>query len=145
MTTPPLGAFLYIPIICRQNSGQDHSFPTRRMDISLHESLRMKVAILPSITEPTFGFNFEKFSNCRVLLIGDATNGTSEFYTARAKITSHLIHHHGFNIAAIQADWPDAEAIDCYVRHCLGPKPSTEAELDTTGAELDTAFQQFPT
>lgn len=122
------------------------------MDLSLHESLRIKGAILPSITEPTFGSKFEKFSNCRVLLIGDATNGTSEFYTARTKITRHLIHHHGFNIVAIQADWPDAEAIDCYVRRRLRPKPSTGAELettgaelDTTGAELDTAFQQFPT
>jgi erythromycin esterase-like protein len=114
------------------------------MDLSL-ESLRMKVAILPFITEPTFGSKFEKFSNCRVLLIGDTTHGPSEFYTASTKITHHLIHHHGFNIAAIQADWPDAEAIDCYVRRRLKQKPSTEADLDTTGAELDTAFQQFPT
>ncbi|KAK4141209.1 erythromycin esterase type II [Dichotomopilus funicola] len=52
----------------------------------------------------------------KIVLIGDASHGTSEFYTARAQLTQHLITHHGFTIVAVEADWPDAEAVDRYVR-----------------------------
>jgi hypothetical protein len=37
--------------------------------------------------------------------------------TARAQITRRLIERHGFNIVAVEADWPDAARIDRYVRH----------------------------
>ena len=108
------------------------------MTLSLQESLRIRVTPLPPVTEPTFGSKFDKFNNCRVLLVGDETHGTSEFYTARARITRHLIKHHGFNIVAIQADWPDAEKIDDYVRRRLGVKTGTDV------AEKEAAFQRFP-
>jgi erythromycin esterase-like protein len=51
------------------------------------------------------------------VLLGEATHGTSEFYRARAAITRSLIERHGFTIVAVEADWPDAAAIDRYVRH----------------------------
>jgi erythromycin esterase-like protein len=109
------------------------------MASSLEESLRVKATLIPPLADPTFGSKFSKFSNCKVLLIGDATHGTSEFYTARAKITRHLIKHHGFNIVAIQADWQDAEAIDRYVRQRFGLKSGANPP------EKITAFQRFPT
>ena len=56
------------------------------------------------------------------MLLGEATHGTSEFYAARAAITRHLIEHHGFNLIAVEADWPDAARIDDYVRH-HAPRP----------------------
>ena len=58
-------------------------------------------------------------SHCETLfgLLGEASHGTSEFYRARAAITRRLIEKHGFNIVAVEADWPDAAAIDRYVRH----------------------------
>ncbi|KAI5301022.1 hypothetical protein KEM55_003055, partial [Ascosphaera atra] len=74
----------------------------------------------------------------KVVLIGDGSHGTSEFYRARAEITKHLVQHHGFNIVACEADWPDAEAIDRYVRRRPGPK----APLDTL---KEPAFHRFPT
>ncbi|KAH6641194.1 erythromycin esterase-domain-containing protein [Chaetomium tenue] len=50
-----------------------------------------------------------------VILIGDASHGTSEYYAVRAELTKHLITHHGFTVVAAEADWPDAEAVDRYV------------------------------
>ena len=44
------------------------------------------------------------------------SHGTSEFYRARAAITRHLVAEHGFDIVAVEADWPDAAAIDRHVR-----------------------------
>ena len=49
-------------------------------------------------------------------MLGEASHGTCEFYRARAAITRRLIEQHGFTIVAVEADWPDAAAIDRYVR-----------------------------
>ncbi|KAJ4288288.1 hypothetical protein N0V88_007480 [Collariella sp. IMI 366227] len=81
------------------------------------------------------------------ILIGDASHGTSEYYTARALLTQHLIQHHGFNIVAVEADWPDAEAVDRYVRHRPGPgaRASIGPEGETRKAGREPAFMRFPT
>jgi erythromycin esterase-like protein len=70
-----------------------------------------------------FGAVFASFGDARVVLLGEATHGTSEFYRARAVITRELIRHHGFTIVAVEADWPDAARIDRYVRH-HAPSPA---------------------
>ena len=75
----------------------------------------------------------ERIGNARVVLIGEATHGTSEFYKLRSRITSELIVKKGFKFVAIEGDWPDAARIDHYVRHF--EYPSSEW----------TAFSRFPT
>lgn len=64
-----------------------------------------------------FGAFFDRFGDAEVVLLGEATHGTSEFYRARAAITRRLIEKHGFTVVAVEADWPDAARIDGYVRH----------------------------
>jgi erythromycin esterase-like protein len=88
---------------------------------------------LPPLDDPAFGRVFERFAAARVVLLGEASHGTSEFYRARAAISRHLIEQHGFDILAVEADWPDAATIDRYVRH----RPSR--------ASPDSPFQRFPT
>ena len=51
-----------------------------------------------------------------VVLIGEATHGTHEFYKYRALITRKLIENHHFNVIAIEADWPDTYQANCYVK-----------------------------
>src|SRR5215203_2671988 len=87
----------------------------------------------PPEHDSAFGAFFDRFGDARIVLLGEATHGTSEFYRARAAITRRLICRHGFNIVAVEADWPDAARIDRYVRQ-LSPEPS-EAQ----------AFARFPT
>ena len=73
---------------------------------------------LPSVDQvDDFGEAFDRFGDARVVLLGEATHGTSEFHRARAAITRRLIEKHGFNIIAVEADWPDAARIDRHVRH----------------------------
>ena len=74
-----------------------------------------------------------RIGDARVVLIGEASHGTSEFYRMRARITQQLIEAKGFGIVAAEADWPDAARIDNYVRHREVP-PSEW-----------TAFARFPT
>ena len=70
----------------------------------------------PPLSDESFGKMFARFGDARIVLLGEATHGTSEFYQARARITRHLIEEHGFDIVAVEADWPDAAQIDAYVR-----------------------------
>ena len=75
----------------------------------------------------------QRIGEARVVLIGEATHGTSEFYRMRARITRRLIESKGFTIVAAEADWPDAARIDHYVRHRNVPRSEW------------TAFARFPT
>ena len=72
---------------------------------------------LPSPDEAErFGAFFERFADAKVVLLGEASHGTAQFYRARAAISRRLIEKHGFNIVAVEADWPDAARIDRHVR-----------------------------
>ena len=88
---------------------------------------------LPEIDDPAFGAMFDRYGDARVVLLGEASHGTGEFYRARAAISRRLIERHGFSIVAVEADWPDAATIDRYLRH----RPAREGEF--------TAFERFPT
>ena len=80
------------------------------------EIMRSAAEPLPSLDDPTFADAFDRFGKARVVLLGEASHGTSEFYRARAAVTRRLIERHGFNIVAVEADWPDAAAINRHVR-----------------------------
>lgn len=80
-----------------------------------------------------FGECFARFGDASVVLLGEATHGTSEFYRARAAITRELVKRHGFTVVAVEADWPDAARIDRFVRH-FAPRTSSGE-----------AFARFPT
>jgi protein-L-isoaspartate(D-aspartate) O-methyltransferase len=54
----------------------------------------------------------ERIGDARVVLIGEATHGTSEFYRMRNRISRALIEQKGFEFVAIEGDWPDAARID---------------------------------
>lgn len=87
----------------------------------LPDILRRHAELLPPPERfEEFGAMFDRFGDARIVLLGEATHGTSEFYAARAAITRHLIVHHGFNLVAVEGDWPDAARIDDYVRHHAG-------------------------
>jgi erythromycin esterase-like protein len=54
--------------------------------------------------------------DARLVLLGEATHGTYEFYSERAAISKRLIAEKGFSILAIEADWPDSARVHRYVR-----------------------------
>ena len=76
----------------------------------------------------------ERIGDSRLVLLGEASHGTAEFYQMRARITRELIEKKGFTIIAVEADWPDAAHIDHYI-HGTSPDPLLES----------TPFSRFPT
>jgi erythromycin esterase-like protein/predicted phosphoribosyltransferase len=71
-----------------------------------------------------------------IVLLGEATHGTHEFYRERAFITRRLIEEKGFAAVAVEADWPDAYRINRYVRG---------SSRDEEGVQALGDFGRFPT
>ncbi len=71
----------------------------------------------------------------RLVLLGEASHGTHEFYRERARITKRLIDEHGFNAVAVEADWPDAYRVNRYV---MGQS------ADANAATALSDFRRFP-
>jgi protein-L-isoaspartate(D-aspartate) O-methyltransferase len=86
-----------------------------------------------SLETADLGPLLERIGDARLVLIGEASHGTSEFYRMRARITRELISKKNFRFVAIEGDWPDAARIDHFVRHFEYP-PSEWI-----------AFARFPT
>ena len=73
--------------------------------------------------------------DARFVLIGEASHGTHEFYQQRAEITKRLIQEKGFIAVAVEADFPDADRVDRFVRGI---------SKDPTAAKALEDFQDFP-
>ena len=130
----------FVPLIGTYGWAEDGSRPmpaVRDRDDAPLTSLPRQIAAaaepLPGIDDDAFGAMFGRFADARVVLLGEASHGTSEFYGARAAITQRLVRNHGFRIVAAEADWPDMAVLDRHVRH---REPRANAEPP---------FQRFPT
>jgi erythromycin esterase-like protein len=77
-----------------------------------------------------------RLARARLVLLGEATHGTHEFYAERAAITRRLIEDHGCTAVVAEADWPDAWRVNRYVRG---------AGDDGSAADALSGFERFPT
>jgi erythromycin esterase-like protein len=77
----------------------------------------------------------DMIGNARFVLIGEASHGTHEFYRERAQITKRLIEEKGFAAVAVEADFPDANRVNSYVRGAGGDADA----IDSLGG-----FKRFP-
>jgi erythromycin esterase-like protein len=77
----------------------------------------------------------ELIGDASVVLLGEATHGTREFYRMRADICRHLIVEKGFDAIAVEADWPDALRVSRFVQL---------ASSDQTADQALAGFQRFP-
>lgn len=133
-----LGAVMFVPLVGEHGWAEDGSraasnHVSARQGQTLPQLIAEAAEPFADLTDPDFGALFDRFADRRVVLLGEASHGTSEFYQARAAITRRLVERHGFNIVAVEADWPDAAAVDHYVRHLSARREGARR------------FQRFPT
>jgi protein-L-isoaspartate(D-aspartate) O-methyltransferase len=110
----------FVPLIGEQGwaEAEPREAPrVARAPLKLSELIARAAERFPSLEEADLDPLLARIGDARVVLLGEATHGTSEFYRMRARITQALIEQKGFNIVAVEADWPDAARIDHYVRH----------------------------
>jgi erythromycin esterase-like protein len=58
----------------------------------------------------------DAMGDCPFVLLGEASHGTSEFYTIRAEITKRLIQEKGFSVIAVEGDWPSCFTVNEYIK-----------------------------
>jgi protein-L-isoaspartate(D-aspartate) O-methyltransferase len=128
-----LGAVRFVPLIGEGGWAPEapDADPTElsrdRPALARHVATGAIVRILRETAEPVsdidsvdLGSLVERIGDARVVLLGEATHGTSEFYRMRAGVTRELVERHGFTIVAIEGDWPDAAQVH---RWALGESP----------------------
>jgi erythromycin esterase len=79
----------------------------------------------------------EQIGDARYVLLGEASHGTSEFYTWRAEITKRLITEKGFSFIAVEGDWPDCYRVNRYAKGMTNSGSSAYEVLH--------AFSRWPT
>ena len=136
-----LGAVRFVPLI--GEAGWQPEEEIKRPNIppeiakprpSLPELIREVAEPFSSIESADLGPLLERIGDARVVLIGEASHGTSEFYRIRAEITKALIERKNFDFVAVEADWPDAYRIHDFVTHKQREEPHDWE-----------AFARFPT
>ena len=106
----------------------------RNMDRGQIEAIRAAAHPLQR-SASDFDLLLERIGDASVVLLGEASHGTHEFYHARAELTRRLIEEMGFDAVAVEADWPDAYRANRYVRG-VGDDPDAERALS--------GFERFP-
>ena len=79
----------------------------------------------------------DKIGDARIVMLGEASHGTHEYYTWRSYITKRLIEEKGFDFIAVEGDWPDCYRINRYIK---GADPSANKAFDVLHE-----FRRWPT
>lgn len=84
------------------------------MEISLEEAIKLNAQPFRSVQDLTP--LLEAIGDAKFVLLGEATHGTSEFYTWRAALTKRLILEKGFSLIAIEGDCPSSQQVNRYIK-----------------------------
>src|SRR5688500_1535998 len=68
----------------------------------------------PLATDADLDPLLERIGDARVVLLGEASHGTSEYYTWRDRLSRRLIAEQGFDFIAVEGDWPDCYTVNLY-------------------------------
>lgn len=136
-TTEDIADVRFVPLVGAEGWEHEERRPEYDRSKAADGTLAQRIAMSREIFDAIDSANLEpllrRIGDARVVLLGEATHGTSEFYRMRERISRELIERKGFSFIAIEGDWPDAARIDHYIRHAEYP-PSEWI-----------AFARFPT
>ncbi|HEX2777947.1 MAG TPA: erythromycin esterase family protein [Gemmatimonadaceae bacterium] len=97
---------------------------------------QIRGAAVPLTGAPTdYDRLLERARGKRLVLLGEASHGTHEFYAERARITRRLVDELAFDGVAVEADWPDAYRVNRYIRG---------DDRDVSVTDALGGFQRFP-
>ena len=130
----------FVPLVGKEGwAPAELPFPPRLRRARLRPGESDIVSAIAAVSEPFTSISgaeldalLERIGDAKIVLLGEATHGTAEFYRMRERISQELITRKGFRFVAIEGDWPDVARLDHYVRHFEYP-PSEW-----------TAFARFP-
>jgi erythromycin esterase-like protein len=80
---------------------------------------------------------FDRIGDAKIVMLGEASHGTHEYYTWRTNISKRLVKEKGFNFIAVEGDWPDCYRLNRFVK---GYNPGIKSAIDVLHA-----FNRWPT
>ena len=105
------------------------------MNYTLEEAVHRYA--LPFETDTDLTPLLEAIGDAKIVLLGEASHGTSEFYTVRAKLSKLLIEQKGFSAIAVEGDWPSSQHVNRYIKGYGKEKKTAHDVLK--------AFNRWPT
>ncbi len=131
-----LGAVHFVPLIGLSGWEEEEVGAAGKAitSSSLEELVYQCSEHFASVEEVDLDKLLRRIGNSRLVLLGEASHGSAEFYEMRARISRELIEKKGFTVVAVEADWPDASHINHFI-HNRSPDPLL----------VDAPFSRFPT
>jgi len=136
-----LGAVRFVPLIgaegwedARATQASSTKSTSKKQPVTLAEHIQQACEPFTAINEVNLDQLMDRIGDSKLVLLGEASHGTADFYDMRARITQELITKKGFNVIAVEADWPDAAHINHFI-HGTEPDPLLESK----------PFSRFPT
>ncbi len=109
-----LGPVQFVPFLA--GLGERAAISALAKAATLPERIAAQAEAFDGVDSADIEALIERIGSARLVLIGEASHGTREFYRMRQRISRELLERHGFSFIAAEADWPDAAAVDAYVR-----------------------------
>ncbi len=109
---------------------------SQHIDVQPHNELVnvTKKLANPMLSEESIHDFAGEIAKYPIVMLGEATHGTEEFYEMRQKISRELIAHYGFKFVAVEGDWPDCDQLNQYV----------QAGHGGSAAEIMSHFKRWP-
>ncbi|MBD0295340.1 MAG: erythromycin esterase family protein [Flavisolibacter sp.] len=101
------------------------------------DTVRLRIPNYPLKTEKDLDILMAQIGNARVVLLGEASHGTHEYYMWRAALSKRLIQEKGFNFIAVEGEWADSYRVNQFIK---GAKSDSAAVV-----ELLKQYNRWPT
>jgi erythromycin esterase-like protein len=85
-------------------------------DVADNKTVRLEIPAYPLRNEQDLDILLKEIGNARVVLLGEASHGTSEYYTWRAAISKRLIQEKNFNFIAVEGEWADSYRVNNFIK-----------------------------
>ena len=110
---------------------------------SMYQSLAPAMVPLSHLSSSGYAHLRASIGSARIVMLGEATHGTEEFYRHRAAITQRLLEDDAFDFVAVEGDWPDCYRVNRFI-HARPPPLAGGAPPDPTADAALGDFLRFP-
>jgi len=100
--------------------------------------------LMPLATDEDIAPLIAHLKNRPIVMLGESTHGTSEFYTLRSRLSRYLIRNEQFSFVAIEGDWPDSQKLNRLLKGPSSPQTKTRAQSDSP-IDVMKGFKRWPT
>lgn len=91
--------------------------PSRGAAVNEHAAIDLiRDKCVPLYTMDDLDPLIEKIGNKRIVMLGEASHGTHEYYVYRSYISKRLIEEKGFDFICVEGDWPDSFEVNRYIK-----------------------------